>query len=81
MPCRHLIALICKEQNLGWNTLQFQPRWEISYYQELNCDPDALQEEEEEKEGTDNNSGNIIEITMVIVFFSFKSLYILVEKN
>ena len=70
IPCRHLIALACKESSFNFQTLPFKSRWQISFYTELSeeIDPDELPHEDEEiNEGKENN-GNIQKITTVILF-------------
>ena len=64
IPCRHLIALVCKEPSLGFETLPFQRRWEITYYKEEDQDPNEIYEENEDK----NDIGETQEIIIVIIF-------------
>ena len=40
--CRHIIALVSKDRQLGFATLKFEERWRIDFFQETNDEKDAL---------------------------------------
>ena len=46
IPCRHLIAVVVKDNKYGVNVLKFQKRWEINYFQEsVEASDDVLLQE------------------------------------
>lgn len=54
LPCRHLIALVCREEQFGYQDLPFNPRWRKNYFIENqedqepeDLDPINKQEENE----------------------------------
>jgi len=56
VPCRHLLALVSKEDKLSYSFLPINIRWKIAYYTDKESirDPMLIQNDEESKE---NNFG------------------------
>ena len=44
IPCRHSVAIATSSNEVNFQSLNFNPRWKISYYNELpeNLDPEEL---------------------------------------
>lgn len=58
IPCRHLLALVCKVKHISYENLVFNPRWKKDYFIESVQEPDELEEikKDEEEEGKEEKS-------------------------
>lgn len=56
IPCRHLLALVSKDDKIDFKNLVFNERWKKSYFDEtmIQDEPDELAEIESESENSDS---------------------------
>jgi len=58
IPCRHLLALVSKDDKIDFKNLVFNERWKKAYFDEIMIqdEPDELDEIESENESENSDS-------------------------
>ena len=72
VPCRHILAIVVKNQGAEWENLLINKRWEILYYQEEEAekDPEILPPIEKEEEN--NEAQEIVSKVLIKKLNTFK---------